>query len=398
MNSNNNNPHDEARRRFLKQCFIGGCGAALGAYTWWDLFVEGGNSGLRVGFHNDSPEHLDAMAQEARYYKKVVINGKTCVHCQLCPHQCILSDNDRGFCRTRVVKNQTLYTLAYGNPCAVHIDPVEKKPLNHFLPGTMTLSLATAGCNLRCLNCQNWDISQSRPEDSSAQVLPPEKLVQTALSQNTPSLSYTYSDPIAFYEYAYDTSLKARENNLRNILVTAGYFQPQPLKDLCRLIDAAHVDLKSFNDDFYKKVCGATLKPVLQSLEILRQQGVWVEIIRLVVPKLSDDLNDIGRMCRWIVQNLGPDVPLHLSRFYPAYKLSMLPPTSVKKLSQAQQIAQAEGLHYVYIGNVPQLSQQNTVCPSCRGVVLERNGYQVVSNRIREGKCGCGYAIAGVWS
>jgi pyruvate formate lyase activating enzyme len=385
-------PHPD-RRRFIKQCAMGACGLGLGAYAIGDLLDAEEDRRLRRGFAHDAPEKLWQWAREAEWYE----SGDHGVRCLLCPHQCALGEEDRGFCRTRVVKEGKLHTLVYGNPCSLHLDPIEKKPLYHFLPGSPILSLATAGCNLRCLNCQNWQISQSKPEELQHYDLLPEKLVETAAERQIPAIAYTYSEPIIYYEYARDAAALAREKGIRNVLVTAGYIQEAPLRSLCRVVDAANVDLKSFSNDFYKQIAGGTLKPVLDCLRIMREEGVWVEVTRLIVPTHSDDLDDIRRMCRWLVAELGADTPLHFSRFHPAYKLQTLPPTPAETMEQAYQIALEEGLHYAFVGNLAGHPAQDTICPNCRRRVIERGGMRVHSNLLEGGRCSCGERIAGVW-
>lgn len=382
------------RRRFMKKAVIGGCGLIWGAYTLGDLLSEGPAGGLRVGFRNDAPETLWDWSREAAWYK----NEGRLVKCVLCPHECILGENDRGFCRTRVVKAGRLYTLAYGNPCAVHIDPIEKKPFFHFLPGTPVFSLATAGCNLRCLNCQNWQISQARPEDTENHDLFPEPLVRITAERQIPSIAYTYSEPIVFFEYVRDAAALARERGIRNVLVTAGYISEQPLRDLCRFVDAVTLDLKGFNERLYKKLTGGRLHPVLRCLEVLREEGVWIEVSRLVVPAHSDDLRDIRALCRWVEDHLGSGTPLHFLRFHPAHRLERLPPTSVDVMEQARQIAIETGLQYVYVGNVPEHPAQDTVCPRCGRHVITRNGFRIKLNLLQQGRCPCGERIPGVWT
>ncbi|MEW6073335.1 MAG: AmmeMemoRadiSam system radical SAM enzyme [Planctomycetota bacterium] len=383
------------RRRFVKQAVIGGGGVLLGAYTVDELLRNRAGGELRVGFRNDAPAQLWEWSREAQWYEAA---GHGLVRCVLCPHDCILGENDRGFCRVRVVKEGRLHSIVYGNPCAVHVDPMEKKPLHHFLPGSSILSIATAGCNLRCLNCQNWEISQSRPEETDNQDLRPEVLVQAALQHGLPAIAYTYSEPIVFYEYVRDAAALACEKGLRNVLVTAGYIAEAPLRALCRVTDAANVDLKGFTDGFYKRVTTSTLRPVLRALEVMREEGVWIEVTRLIVPDYSDDLDDIREMCRWLVGALGADTPLHLSRFHPAYKLIGLPPTPAATLESAYAVAREAGLLYVYVGNLPGHPSQNTACPGCGRTVVERVGYFVPSVSIDDGRCACGEPISGVWS
>ncbi len=381
------------RRKFVKRCLIGGCGLALAAYTVNDFVGKEKKTGLRVGFRNDGQDELWKWSKEALWYEQ---SGQL-VQCRLCPHQCILGENDRGFCRSRVVKNNRLYTIVYGNPCAVHLDPMEKKPLYHFMPGKPILSIATAGCNLRCLNCQNWQISQARPEDASNHNLPPDILVERLVSNSIPAIAYTYSEPITFYEYVIDTAELAHKKNIRNVLVTAGYIMEKPLRQLSSVIDAANIDLKGFNDHFYKKVTGSKLAPVMQCLKISKEEGVWVEVTRLVVPTLSDDIDDIKAMCDWLVEALGPGTPLHISRFHPQYKLEHLPPTPVETMHRAYEAARSAGLHFVYVGNLPGNPYQDTICPQCGQHVIQRSGFKILANDLENGQCSCGEKIPGVW-
>jgi pyruvate formate lyase activating enzyme len=280
----------------------------------------------------------------------------------------------------------------------VHVDPIEKKPLYHFLPGAPILSIATAGCNLSCLNCQNWEISQSPPEETRNHDLPPERLVAETAERGIPAIAYTYSEPIVFYEYVRDTAVLARERDIRNVLVTAGYISEEPLRELCRVVDAANVDFKSFSERFYKRISGAKLEPVQRSLEVMMEEGVWLEVTRLMIPTHSDDPEDVRAMCDWLVRVLGPDVPLHLSRFHPAYQLQGLPPTSVEALGRAYDVARESGMRHVYVGNVPGHEAQHTLCPSCGKTVITRRGYSTPRVSLEEGRCACGEPIAGIWT
>jgi len=320
------------------------------------------------------------------------------VQCHVCPNQCILEPGDRSICRVKVNKDGRLYTLAYGNPCAVHVDPIEKKPLYHYLPGTGAFSIATAGCNLRCLNCQNWSISQSRPEETENADLFPDDVAQSAINSNCTSIAYTYSEPTAFYDYMYDTAKIARSKGIKNLWITNGYINEEPLVDLCQYLDAANVDLKSFKEEIYNKLNSGRLQPVLNTLLTLKRQGVWFEITNLVVPTYTDDLDMIGEMCAWIVKNIGPDHPLHFSRFTPMHKLTGLPMTDVGILEKAAAAARDAGIKFVYIGNVPGHKATSTYCPGCDKVLLERRGYMISQNNIQNGACKfCGEKIAGVW-
>ena len=305
----------------------------------------------------------------------------------------------KGDCRVRYAEGGKLYTLVYGKACAVHVDPMEKKPMFHFLPGTPIFSIATAGCNLHCKFCQNWEISQTDPENLSNHDLPPAKVVALAISYGCRSIAYTYSEPVVFYEYTYDTCALAEERGLKNVLVTAGFINENPLKELCRVSHGANVDLKGFTEDYYLKVCDGRLKTVLNTLVIMKEQGVWVEITNLIVPTLNDDLKKIREMCRWIYRNLGPDVPLHFSRFFPRYRLRHLYPTPVSTLVRAAEIAREEGLNYVYVGNVVGTDWEDTHCPGCGKKIIDRYGYRILRYKLKEnGRCDyCGYKIAGVW-
>jgi len=322
----------------------------------------------------------------------------THVKCQLCPKGCVISEGHRGDCRVRENRGGKLYTMVYGNPCAVHVDPIEKKPFYHFYPTAAAFSIATAGCNLHCLYCQNWSISQSPPEETENVDLPPEQVVAMALQTRSPVIAYTYAEPTVFYEYMLDTARLGRESGLKSVVVSAGYFNPEPLKELCQAVDAIKIDLKGFNRDFYRKVCFATLDPVLETIRIIHESGIHLEIVNLVVPSLNDNEDELREMARWIVDNVGPDVPIHYSRFYPQYKLTNLPPTPVEKLERARQIALDAGIRYAYVGNVPGHPGDNTYCHHCGQMIIQRQGFAVVAYHIKDGKCEfCGQAIPGVW-
>jgi pyruvate formate lyase activating enzyme len=377
-------------------------------------------------FKGDAPqgEFWDAWqargwVAEGRHYLKLGRN----VQCKMCPNQCLLEPEDRSHCRNRINKDGTLYTLAYGNPCAFHVDPIEKKPLFHFLPGTTAFSVATAGCVYRCLNCQNWDISQSKPDETknpngdpqrlNPQTLEtlqrvdlervsmfPDDMVGLAEHFKSQSIAYTYSEPVTFYEYMFDTASRAKAKNIKNLWITCGSIQEAPLVELCRVIDAANVNLKSYSPEIYRQLNAGALEPILNTLKTLKREGVWLEVTNLVVPTYTDDLDMIRRMSDWLAANLGPDYPLHFSRFHPDHKLTHLPPTPVDVLLAARDIAGQCGLHYVYIGNVRQLDDaETTFCPGCRKPVIERTGFHIRDSRLQDGKCvSCGTSIAGVWS
>jgi pyruvate formate lyase activating enzyme len=320
------------------------------------------------------------------------------VQCELCPKLCVIEPGQSGECRVRINIDGVLRSVVYGFPCSISIDPIEKKPLFHFLPGTGILSIATVGCNLHCLNCQNWNISQANPEETPAYIAPPQKLVEITKKERCPSLAYTYSEPIIYYEYAYDTAKLARQANIRNVLVTAGYVNEEPWRKLLEYVDAANIDLKAISDDFYREVCSATLKPVQNALIVAKASGALVEVTNLIIPTLNDKPEQIRELVRWIKANLGGETPLHFSGFHPNYKMRNLPPTSLKTLDAARQIAMSEGLDYVYIGNVANKEGQNTYCPGCKKLLIERSGYTIMQNRLKDGRCpDCEREIYGVW-
>jgi pyruvate formate lyase activating enzyme len=322
------------------------------------------------------------------------------VTCELCPRACVIPEGASGDCRIRVNIDGKLVATTYGRPSSIHIDPIEKKPLNHFRPATPVFSIATAGCNLHCLNCQNWQLSQSGGEDmETIYRLEPARLVSLAQLQGCQSIAYTYSDPIVFYEYVYDTSVLAHEASITNVFVTAGYINKKPLKKLCKVLDASNTDLKAFDDGFYRKVSSATLQPVLDALVIQREEGVWLEVTNLVIPTLNDDLAMIRRMSKWICDNLGEDTPLHFSGFTPMYRMRNLPHTPATILEQARNEALDAGLHYVYIGNVHSKDGSNTYCPRDGTLLIRRTGFHVDEyNLSKDGRCPvCRETIPGVW-
>jgi len=372
------------RREFLKRSCILAAGAGLSP-ALLDLFSR------KLWASGMAP-----LRKEAMYYKKI---DEQTVQCDLCPRRCTLSDGQRGFCRAREPKGGTLYSLVYGLACSVHTDPIEKKPLFHFLPGTQAFSVATAGCNFRCKCCQNWSISQFPPEDVQNENLMPQEIVNAAAGSGSPTIAYTYTEPSIFYEYMLDTAKLAKQRGIRSMYHSNGSLNPAPLEELVPYLDGANIDLKAFNQSFYTDICAGFLEPVLATLKILKQKGVWTEITVLVIPTLNDDPGQIKQMCAWIKENLGDEVPVHMSRFWPQYKLTSLPPTPVSTLEMARGIAQAAGIKYVYIGNVPGHEGESTYCPRCRKPVIKRQGYSILEMNLSKGTCKfCGYPIAGVWS
>ena len=289
-------------------------------------------------------------------------------------------------------------SLVYGNLAAIHLDPIEKKPFFHVLPSSGSFSLATAGCNLHCKFCQNWEISQAEPEEIYGYEVPPELVVQQARTMGARSVAYTYTEPTVFYEFMHDTARLVGEAGLLNVMHSNGFINPAPLEQLCPLLDAANIDLKGFSDSFYRELCEGRRDPVLESLKLLKRKKVHLEITTLLIPTCNDDMDVIRRMCRWIGTELGADTPLHLSRFYPLYKLKSLPPTPVSTLEQARAAALEEGLEFVYIGNVPGHRGANTFCPRCDKMLVLRAGFMVVENKVEHGTCPyCGAPIPGIW-
>ena len=286
---------------------------------------------------------------ECRYYQRLE-DGK--VECQLCPHHCHIADGKTGICRSRRNCGGVLISEVYAKPCALAIDPVEKKPLYHFHSGTTCLSIACTGCNFRCLNCQNYDISQVSPEQVDYYKLNPEEVVTLCKKHHCPGIAYTYTEPLTYIEYIIDCARLAHEAGLGNILVTAGYVCKKPLADLLPYLDAANVDLKSFSDDIYLRVSGGHLQPVLDTILAMKDAGVWVEITNLIIPGVNDDMDMIRQMCCWLSDNGFANSPLHFSRFFPRYKMQEIPPTPLPTLKAAKQVAEEEGIKYVYLGNV----------------------------------------------
>ena len=339
----------------------------------------------------DSP---DAHKREAMFYT----NTARGIKCSLCPNECSLKPGDISTCHSRICENNKLYTFGYGNPCGVNVDPVEKKPLYHFHPGSEAFSIGVAGCNFACLNCLNWEISQRGPGKTKNYELMPEALINQCLNRHSLSIAYTYTEPTTFFEYMYDTATLAHEKNLKNIYVSNGYINEPPLRKLCKVIDAASVDIKAFNDTTYQKLTAGSLQPVLNSVKIMKAEGICLEISNLIVPGWTDDLNMIRQMCDWLAANGFSDQPFHFIRFFPMYKLTNLQPTPFETLQKAREIAVKAGLKYVYIGNVPGEETENTICPRCKQILVKRKGFHVVQNLVSQGKCKwCNQRVSGVW-
>lgn len=347
------------------------------------------------------PIHVIASSKpsgwQARYYEKV--EGRV-VRCLLCPRMCTVTDGQRGYCRVRENRGGEYYSLVYGKPCTYHIDPIEKKPFFHFLPGTTAFSLATVGCNLSCKFCQNWEISQQKPEDVDSYDIQPAEIAEIAIKYRCPTIAFTYTEPTVYFEYMVDIASQSASKGIRNVMVSAGYINKKPLLELVGLLDAIKIDLKALSEDFYIDVCSATLQPVLDTIVTIKQENRWLEIVNLIIPTLNDDKKQIERLCSWLVSNVGTEVPIHFTRFYPTYKLRNLPPTPVRSVEVAREIALSKGIKFAYVGNVPAGNPgESTYCPSCGTKIIERWGYSIRSIRIKDGKCDkCGCRIPGIWS
>ena len=346
-------------------------------------------------FKGGAPSKLWKWSHEGFLYKKLKENK---VVCGICPNRCLLSPGDLSVCRSKVNIDGTLYSLTYGNPCSLHVDPIEKKPLFHFKPRTTAFSLATTGCNFRCLNCQNWEISQVKPQQVRHYELFPRDVVIKAQSAGAKSIAYTYSEPTTFFEYMIDIARIAREKGIFNLWISNGYINRKPLLELCKVLDAANVNLKAYSDVVYRKLNGGRLQPVLNTFTTLHEQDVHFEVTNLLVPGYVDDADMAKRMCEWILKNLGPDYPLHFLRFFPRYKLDRLAPTPVSTLTRFRELAMQEGIRYVYVGNVPGHEGNNTYCHNCKRLLIERKGYLIPIYNLVGNKCKfCNSIIPGVW-
>ena len=403
------------RREFLRLAGLaGGCAAAA------TLGVPG-RIGRALGGAAEAADGsaLARSAPEARYYVSTLTPEGACaschagaagldpgyrhtsraVKCLLCANECDIPDGSRGRCRVRENVGGVLKTLTYGRPAAVHLDPIEKKPFYHFLPGSAAFSIGTAGCPLRCEFCQNWELSSATPERIEGEEVTPEATVRAALRREAPVIAYTYNEPTVFFEYLADISRAGRREGLRHVLVSCGYMNPEPLAEMCGFLDAIKIDLKGYDERFYREVCGGELAPVLRSIRETAKRGVHLEIVNLVVPTLNDSPDQLRDLCRWVAGEIGPDTPVHFTRFHPDYRVQNLPPTPVSTLERAWETAREEGLRYPYVGNVPDHPGNHTYCPSCGAKAIERIGFHTVAVHIDgEGRCGkCGETIAGVW-
>jgi len=372
-----------SRRSFLKWGACSSLFLLLSGYTCSYFFLQNKNN--------------DQFDQECMFFIK---KGEEEIQCYLCHHQCIIHDGQICLCKVRKASGGTLYNSVYARPAAVVVEPVEKEPQYHFLPGSNALCIGTPGCNFTCRNCHNWQLSQQSLTDLERyHAYSPRDIVDLAHKRQVPTISFTYNEPTVFYEYMLDISMLAKEEGLKTMLHTNGFMHPDPLDYLLPYLDTVTIDLKAFTEDFYGGICGGKLSPVLDTLRSITQAGIWLEIVNLVIPRLNDDFASIQKMCRWIRTQLGEHIPLHFSRFSPAYKLRGLPPTPLETLEKAYTIAKEEGLLFVTLANTPGHKYNSTFCPVCNRTLVERHHIMVKSINIENGKCRfCYTSIPGIWS
>jgi pyruvate formate lyase activating enzyme len=409
-----------SRREFLRLAsggavLLGGLGIGLSAPEWLETLVAHAAASPR----SSGIESLLASAPAARYWIGSNTRGADClschkaddgvtgdlfdhgtaiVKCTLCAQGCVIRDGERGACGARANVGGELRSLVYGRPVSIHVDPIEKKPFYHFLPGSAAFSLATAGCPLHCKFCQNWELSQARPEDFDVEFVPPARIAGEAAQRKAPVIAFTYNEPTVFIEYFTDIARIARERRISSVLVSCGFMTEEPLAEMCSVLDAIKIDLKGFDEEFYRRVCRAELKPVLRSIKRVAKSGVHLEIVNLVVPTLNDTDTMLDALCRWVADEIGPDVPVHFTRFHPDYQMLHLPPTPVETLERAYEIAKTRGLHYAFVGNVPGHPGNHTYCPKCGKAVVTRTGFFVSELRVEDGRCKyCSQTVAGVW-
>jgi pyruvate formate lyase activating enzyme len=356
----------------------------------------------RITFSDDkapadsNKSSADYFVQPARFYNKL---PDSVVECQICPRQCRVEKGERGYCGVRENRNGDYYTMVHSRVCATNIDPIEKKPFFHYLPGSTAFSIATAGCNLNCKFCQNWSISQSRPEDVNNIKLTPADCANYAKTNKCPSIAYTYSEPTVFYEYMSDCAAEGKRAGIRSVVVSNGFIQKEPLETLLPLVDAYKIDLKAFSDQYYRDICKGELSRILDTLVNIKSKGKWLEIVYLTVPSLNDNKEDLSKLADWLLPNLGPDVPIHFTRFHPDYLLKNLPMTPLESLERAYKICRDKGLHYVYIGNVYGHANESTYCHNCQKLLIKRQGLQIAENVLDKGKCPfCKNLIPGIWN
>ena len=367
-----------AKHRMSRRAFLGSLGATAAACAC-----------CRAGAASPS------TPQPARFCKSLPDGS---VQCEICPRRCLVPEGMRGYCGTRENRGGKYYSLVYGHPVSGNLDPIEKKPFFHVYPGSKAFSIATVGCNFHCKFCQNFDISQATPEAIPTPYQSPDEIAAEAVKRGARTLSFTYNEPTVFYEYVHDCSKAARDRGVDSIIISNGFINDAPQRTLFPLVKAIKIDLKAFTPSFYSQICDGSIQPILDTLKRLSGSGVWYEIVNLVIPTLNDSRQDIQRMAAWIVKELGPDVPIHFTRFTPLYRLKNLPPTPTETLIEARDIAMKEGCHFAYCGNQPGLEGEDTFCPSCKKAVIKRYGFRVLENNLSNGKCKfCNSVIPGVW-
>ena len=409
-NKINNKMVNKKRREYLRKTLIATAAALSGGYFFYkkrsDLISGPSSSkGASVSSTSGEPFEADSLGahrkanaggKEAMYYVTLERNR---VRCELCYRTCNIRDGRRGFCRNRENRGGKLYNVVYGRPSAIHVDPIEKEPQHHMLPGTQILCYGTAGCNFRCRHCQNWHLSQQTIEEIGDYYdHPPEEVVENAKEKGVPTISATYNEPTSFYEYLLDYAKLAKKEGLRILWHTNAYLKPDPLRELLLHTDAVTIDLKGFSSRAYEN-SEAELEPVLENLKIMKEAGVWIEIVNLVIPTINDSMEEIRDMSVWVRDELSPEVPLHFSRFFPAYKLTNVSATPVDTLEKAYETAREVGIHYVTIGNVPGHTHNSTFCPQCNNIIIRRTHFQVADINVSNGKCNsCGHKIPGIWA
>ncbi|MFH1737405.1 MAG: AmmeMemoRadiSam system radical SAM enzyme [bacterium] len=376
-----------SRRTFLSGSVCAGCAFSIPSVLVSQAY---GQETVAPG------EPDDLFVHEARYYEH--LDDKK-VECHLCPKKCGVANQERGYCGVRENRDGTYYSLVYGRVCSMgRHDPIEKKPLFHYLPGTAAFSIATAGCNMECKFCQNWNISQFRPEQVQAVHLSPAMTAQASKNFGAPTIAYTYSEPVVFYEYMYDAAVEGRKLGIGSVMITNGYIEEQPLRDLCKVLTGIKVDFKAFTEKFYRETCSGELQPVLRTLKILAELKIWFELVVLIVPTLNDGIEENKSMVKWIRENLGDSVPVHFTRYHPTYKIKNIPSTPIATLERLWNMARDEGLKFAYLGNVTGHPGEDTYCPGCKEILIKRTGYYIGYNKIEDGKCPkCSAPIPGVW-
>ncbi len=389
--------HDPwSRRRFLARC--AGCAAgfaAIDAIPWIDANPRPANAEDLLEFAPQADGQYALSDYPAAHWET---DQEGRVICKLCPRECRVADRERGNCGVRENHGGGFRSLVHSRPCTYHVDPIEKKPFFHVWPASEAFSIATAGCNLQCRFCQNWEISQFRPEQIPSTEAPPQQIITAAKRSLCRVIASTYSEPVVFYEYVRDIAILGNEQGIKSVMVSSGYIQEKPLRELLPHLAAVKIDLKGFTEDYYREVCSGKLAPVQKTLEVLKETRTWFEIVVLVVPTLNDDEKQMRALCGWVADHLGPEVPVHFTRFHPAYRLTNLPSTPVKTLERIHGYAREAGLSFAYIGNVRGHPAENTVCPTCGEILIRRIGYTILENRLEDGKgSACARPIPGLW-